>query len=64
MTAVSRRELFSRTGQSGLAAGVGALVAHSGCVPLENLVPPPDGQGDGTGAGNGGSTPADLLPES
>ncbi len=39
MRAVTRRELFSQTGQLGLAAGIGALVTHNGCIPADSLLP-------------------------
>ncbi|MEP0846641.1 MAG: C_GCAxxG_C_C family protein [Phycisphaerae bacterium] len=61
MTAVTRRELFARTGQMGIAAGVGALVAYNGCAPADALLPTDSGQDAGTDTGqdtgtNGGGT--------
>jgi hypothetical protein len=61
MTTVTRRELFARTGQMGLAAGIGALVAHNGCAPTDELVPSANGQ-DGTDSGGGTDTAAAKWP--
>lgn len=57
MTGVTRRELFARTGQVGIAAGIGALVACNGCVPPDGLLPADSGQDAGadTGQDSGGA---------